>query len=112
MKQHGNTLSPREREVVDLMAKGKPHKQMADEMHISIKTVAEFMRRICEKLGARNNKELLFLLAMNSGGAVIARVWNVNEGQNLQPCWAPVTESTPPKFKTYLVVEAVPEYAA
>jgi DNA-binding CsgD family transcriptional regulator len=106
MKQHSQSLSPRELEVVALFTQGAQYKQIARDMNISYKTVTAFLSRICEKLGAENNTELLFLLAKSSGGSVVARVWNVNQGQDLQPCWAPVTEKTPTGFATYLVVEA------
>ena len=47
-------LSPREREVLDLVAKGLPGKQVARELGISTKTVEQHKSRIFTKLGVSN----------------------------------------------------------
>ena len=43
-------LSPREKEVLDLLAKGYPYKQIAAELGISMGTIFMHIRRIYEKL--------------------------------------------------------------
>lgn len=43
-------LAPREREVLDLLSKGRAYKQIADEMNLHIGTVRTYVRRIYEKL--------------------------------------------------------------
>jgi DNA-binding NarL/FixJ family response regulator len=43
-------LSPREREVLELLARGYLYKEIADALHISKPTVNSFIRRIYEKL--------------------------------------------------------------
>jgi len=44
------TLSPREREVVESLARGEAYKQIADHLGITVHTVREYIRRIYEKL--------------------------------------------------------------
>jgi DNA-binding NarL/FixJ family response regulator len=44
------TLSPREREVLRLLAEGYVNKEIADRLALSSPTVATYIRRIYEKL--------------------------------------------------------------
>ena len=57
------TLSPREREVMDLLVAGKPNKVVADELGISMRTVEVHRARVLEKMGVRSAVELAQLLA-------------------------------------------------
>ncbi len=57
------TLSPREREVMDLMLEGKLNKQIADELTIAMRTVEVHRARILEKFGVRSAVELAGRLA-------------------------------------------------
>lgn len=50
-------LSPREREVLGLVAEGRASKEIADRLCISVATVNNHRRRILEKTGARNSLE-------------------------------------------------------
>ena len=50
-------LSPRERDVLDLLARGRAYKQIADELGISIDTIRTYIRRIYEKLQVRTRTE-------------------------------------------------------
>ena len=43
-------LTPREKEILDLLAKGYRYKEIADSLFISIKTVRPHIRNIYEKL--------------------------------------------------------------
>ena len=52
-------LSPREREVLDLVVAGKMNKTIADAMTISIKTVEAHRAKVMEKMGARSLAELV-----------------------------------------------------
>jgi DNA-binding NarL/FixJ family response regulator len=52
-------LSDRELEVFRLMGRGRSTSQIAEEMHISIKTVQAYHARMKEKLGLTNATELL-----------------------------------------------------
>lgn len=56
-----NTLSrltPREREVVNLMARGYRYKETAQRLNITIKTLESHMRRIFDKLQVASRHEL------------------------------------------------------
>ena len=52
-------LSPREREVLDLVVAGKMNKTIADVMNISIKTVEAHRAKVMEKMSARSLAELV-----------------------------------------------------
>ena len=47
-------LTPREREVLRLVAKGRSNTQIARELFISVNTVTRHMTNIFSKTGARN----------------------------------------------------------
>jgi FixJ family two-component response regulator len=66
-KDHGvaeriETLSPREKEVMDLIVAGKPMKLIATELGISIQTCSKHRARVLEKLDVSNDVELVRLL--------------------------------------------------
>jgi DNA-binding NarL/FixJ family response regulator len=52
-------LSDRQREVLQLLAEGKTAKEIADLLHISIRTVRFHKDRIMEELGIKTNSELV-----------------------------------------------------
>ena len=51
-------LSPREKEVARLAARGYSNAQIADELFISIETVKRHMATIFEKLGIESRRQL------------------------------------------------------
>lgn len=53
----GASLSPREAEVLDLLAKGFLYKEIADQMKVSYATVHTHIRHIYEKLHVRSRTE-------------------------------------------------------
>jgi DNA-binding NarL/FixJ family response regulator len=53
------TLSPREHEVLEFLAKGHLYKQIASELHISIDTVRHHIRKIYEKLQVNSRTEAI-----------------------------------------------------
>lgn len=53
------SLTPREREVMELVVAGKLNKLIADQLNISIKTVEAHRANIMEKLGANTVADLL-----------------------------------------------------
>lgn len=55
----GNTedLSPREREVLELLARGYLYKEIASMLQISVQTVNTYIRRIYEKLHVRSRAQ-------------------------------------------------------
>ena len=52
-------LSPREKEVVRLVRFGKTYKQVADELHVSEKTIKKHIENIFQKAEVTNKTELL-----------------------------------------------------
>jgi DNA-binding NarL/FixJ family response regulator len=52
-------LSPRERQVLDLLVIGFTHKEIGIELDISVETVRSQVKRICQKLHARNRIEAI-----------------------------------------------------
>ena len=64
---HLEGLSPREREVLQLMARGLSNAAICDELHLSIKTVEPVVSTIFTKLGlhpdATSNRRVLAVLA-------------------------------------------------
>jgi DNA-binding NarL/FixJ family response regulator len=52
-----DNLSPREQEVLELLARGFLYKEIADTLHISVPTVNTHIRRIYEKLHVRSRSQ-------------------------------------------------------
>jgi two-component system response regulator NreC len=52
-------LSAREREVLEMVAKGHTNREIADRMGLSIKTVETYRARLLEKLGLETRAELV-----------------------------------------------------
>jgi DNA-binding NarL/FixJ family response regulator len=50
-------LSPREQEVLELLARGYLYKEIADRLNISVPTVNTYVRRIYEKLHVRSRAQ-------------------------------------------------------
>lgn len=63
-------LSDRELEVFRLIGEGRGTRQIAEELHLSIKTVESYQAHIKEKLSLRNARELVQL----------AIQWSIKEG--------------------------------
>jgi DNA-binding CsgD family transcriptional regulator len=59
-------LSPREREIVRLIARGLPNKTIAAVLDVSLWTVATHLRRIFAKLGVNSRAEMV-ARAMDAG---------------------------------------------
>jgi DNA-binding NarL/FixJ family response regulator len=53
-----STLSPREREVLQLMAEGKSTSQIADLLHVSVKTIETHRQQVMHKLNIHSVAEL------------------------------------------------------
>lgn len=60
-----NELSPRERDILTAVAKGKTNKEIADEFNISIYTVISHRRNISQKLGINSIPGLTVYAIMN-----------------------------------------------
>ena len=65
-----DNLSPREREVLQLLACGYLYKEIADALHISVPTVNTHIRHIYEKLHVRSRSQAVAKLAHIADPAV------------------------------------------
>lgn len=68
-KSTGPQLSPRERQVVQCVARGSTYNEIAVDLGISYETVKMHLARIRNKLQLRNRTELAVWWLQNSGGA-------------------------------------------
>lgn len=59
-------LSPREREVLIFLARGFTHREIAEKVNLSIKTIETYLARIGQKLGVRRRAALV-QYAMDTG---------------------------------------------
>jgi DNA-binding NarL/FixJ family response regulator len=69
-------LTDREQEILELVAQGRSNRSIADELHLSAKTVEGAIGIIFSKLGleedGRDNRRVLAVLAYLDGGATAA----------------------------------------
>jgi len=65
-RQAPKELSRREREVLRLLAQGHSNQQIADQIHLSVKTVETYRTRLREKLGLKERAEL-YRFAVETG---------------------------------------------
>ena len=56
---HGNLLTSREREIIQLVAEGRSSKEIADTLGISVKTVETHRANIMSKLDLHSVSELV-----------------------------------------------------
>jgi DNA-binding NarL/FixJ family response regulator len=66
--QPAQDLSPREREVLELLARGYLYKEIADALSLSVPTVSTYIRRIYEKLHVRSRGQAVAKYAHLPGG--------------------------------------------
>ena len=52
-------LSPREQQVLDLLAKGLIYSEIGGELNIGAETVRSYVKQICRKLNVRNRIEAI-----------------------------------------------------
>jgi DNA-binding NarL/FixJ family response regulator len=64
----GEELSPREQEVLELLARGYLYKEIAERLNISVPTVNTYIRRMYEKLHVRSRAQAVAKFAHLSGG--------------------------------------------
>jgi len=62
IKEHLETLTPREREVLDLMTQGKQNKVIAQDLGVSPRTVEIHRARVMEKMNAQSVAELVRMM--------------------------------------------------
>jgi DNA-binding NarL/FixJ family response regulator len=72
-------LSPREQEVLDLLARGYLYKEIAERLNISVPTVNTYVRRVYEKLHVRSRAQAVAKYAH------LERFSQGNGGDHFQP---------------------------
>ena len=55
----GNQLSPREQQILHLLAQGHLYKEIADQLHLSVETVRTHIRNIYQKLHVHGRTEAI-----------------------------------------------------
>lgn len=58
-KSNGESLSVRERKVLELLRDGKTNKEISSDLHIEVSTVKSHVHSIYNKLGIRSRKDLV-----------------------------------------------------
>lgn len=58
---HTRSLTPRQREVLRLLAEGKTMRETADVLHVTPRTIAFHKYKIMEEFGLKNNSDLVKL---------------------------------------------------
>jgi|KBSMisStandDraft_5_1062788.scaffolds.fasta_scaffold624835_1 DNA-binding CsgD family transcriptional regulator len=59
-----HSLTPREREVLELIGKGKTTKEIAEILNLSAGTVGNHRKGICRKLDTHSTAELVYRAAV------------------------------------------------
>jgi two-component system, LuxR family, response regulator FixJ len=73
IQQHLEELTPREREVLDLLTQGNQNKMIAQALGVSPRTVEIHRARVMEKMGAHSVAELVRMMLDVKGRAAAAR---------------------------------------
>jgi two-component system response regulator FixJ len=75
IQERRESLTPREREILELMTRGKPNKVMAADLGVSQRTVEIHRARVMEKMGASSLAQLVRMVMdidQSAGGAEVA----------------------------------------
>ncbi len=76
-----NDLSGREREILNLVAKGASNKEVAQDLHISTNTVKVHLRNIFTKVGVNSRTEAA-MFAVSTGLVKVGTIGEKREGTN------------------------------
>ena len=58
-------LTPREKQIVDLVSQAKLNKEIAWDLHLSEGTIKEYLNKVYRKLGLKNRTELAVWVLLN-----------------------------------------------
>jgi len=84
LPRHIEALSPRETDIVSLLAQGHDNKQIAHALHLSEKTVKNHLTRIFEKLKVHNRTQAV-LVCQQFGLMAPAAISGRTERQDFRP---------------------------
>lgn len=77
-------VTPREREVIELITQGLCSKRIARALNISVTTVRTHRQRLMTKLGLRNSVEVAQFAARTFGGGRIAQAGDAPRGERAE----------------------------
>jgi len=111
MSEHGEPLTEREREILQMVATGVTNRQIAYRLGISVNTVKVHLRNIFTKIGAESRTEAT-VIAVRQGWVVVESARETPEpaenGSLPQPQPLPVAPETPlPRFKRIALIAAL-----
>ena len=66
-----NQLTPREKQILDIIAAGKTTKQIAEDLGVSTSTVGNHRKHICKKLDLHSTAELVAFAVRNLNKAAM-----------------------------------------
>lgn len=66
-----NRLTPREKQILDIIAAGKTTKQIAEDLRVSTSTVGNHRKHICKKLDLHSTAELVAFAVRNLNKAAM-----------------------------------------
>jgi DNA-binding CsgD family transcriptional regulator len=66
-----NQLTPREKQILDIIAEGKTTKQIAEDLRVSTSTVGNHRKHICKKLDLHSTAELVAFAVRNLNKAAM-----------------------------------------
>lgn len=86
MERLNNVLTPRERQVLAMSARGLSTAEMAEELITSISTIKTFLHHACSKLKARNRGHAT-IIALKKG---LLKDQNLYTPEEIVDMWAPL----------------------
>lgn len=90
---NGSTITPREREILELVASGARNREIAAKLFLSVHTVEYHVTHILQKLGARNRTEASIKAARLGLSSVRGDAY---QRTPTEP-WAPTRETRTPR---------------
>ncbi|MBN1813323.1 MAG: hypothetical protein JXA14_15920 [Anaerolineae bacterium] len=88
MAEYGESLSEREKEILQLVATGVTNRQVAHRLSISVNTVKVHLRNIFTKLGAESRTEAT-MIAVQEGWVQVDGAGQAPEGESAPPSEIP-----------------------
>jgi DNA-binding CsgD family transcriptional regulator len=88
MPEYGESLSEREKEILQLVATGVTNRQVAHRLDISVNTVKVHLRNIFTKLGAESRTEAT-MIAVQEGWVQVEGAGQASEAESTPPSATP-----------------------
>lgn len=92
-RRQDSILTPRERDVLALVARGLTNQEIADQLYTSTSTVRTFLYQACTKLEASSRAQA-FISALRRRALNVDEVFSLNEMVELLSCLGPEAMET------------------